>query len=74
MMYVLYPVNVVLDRIVASSVFIHRGVTKHWSFIIVSQVHYTAFSALTLLVGRQERHSACKKTEWWGAGVVICLE
>jgi len=20
------------------------------------------------------RHPACKKTEWWGAGVVICLE
>jgi len=33
-----------------------------------------AFSALTLLVGRQEGHSACKKTEWWCAGVVICLE
>jgi len=33
-----------------------------------------AFSALTLLVGRQERHPACKKTEWWGAGMVICLE
>jgi len=32
-----------------------------------------AFSALTLLVGRQEGHPACKKTEWWGAGVVICL-
>ena len=33
-----------------------------------------AFSALTLLVGRQEGHPACKKTEWWVAGVVICLE
>jgi len=33
-----------------------------------------AFSALTLLVGRQEEHPACKKTEWWDAGVVICLE
>jgi len=33
-----------------------------------------AFSALTLFVGRQEGHPACKKTEWWGAGVVICLE
>ena len=32
-----------------------------------------AFSALTLLVGRQEGHPACK-TEWWGVGVVICLE
>jgi len=29
---------------------------------------------LTLLVGRQEGHPACKKTEWWGAGVVISLE
>ena len=27
-----------------------------------------------LLVGRQDGHPACKKTEWWGAGVVICLE
>jgi len=34
---------------------------------------YVAFSALTLLVGRQEGHPACKKTDWWGAGVVICL-
>jgi len=25
------------------------------------------FSALMLLVGRQEGHPACKKTEWWGA-------
>ena len=33
-----------------------------------------AFSALTLLVGRQEGHPACKKTEWWGTGMVICLE
>jgi len=33
-----------------------------------------AFSVLTLLVGRQEGHLACKKTEWWGAGMVICLE
>jgi len=30
-------------------------------------------SALTLLVGRQEGHPACK-TEWWGDGMVICLE
>jgi len=29
---------------------------------------------LTLLVGQQEGHPACKKTEWWDAGVVICLE
>ena len=30
-----------------------------------------AFSALTLLVGRQEGHPACKKTEWWDVGVVV---
>ena len=34
----------------------------------------SAFSALTLLVGRQEGHPACKKLEWWGTGMVICLE
>jgi len=33
-----------------------------------------SFSALTLLVGRQEGHPACKKTEWWGAGMVISME
>jgi len=32
-----------------------------------------AFSALTLLVGWQEGHPACKRTEWWDAGVVMCL-
>jgi len=26
-----------------------------------------------LLVGRQEGHLACKKLEWWNAGVVMCL-
>ena len=31
---------------------------------------YTAFSALTLLVGRQEERPACKKQ----SGVVFCLE
>ena len=34
-----------------------------------------AFSALMLLVGRQEGHPACKNlSECWGASVVICLE
>ena len=44
----------------------------------LTTVHfYTAVqvtTALTLLVGRQEGHPACKKTEWWVAGMVICLE
>jgi len=31
------------------------------------------FSVLTLLVGQQEGNRACK-TEWWGSGMVICLE
>jgi len=34
----------------------------------------TAFSALTLFVGWQEEHSACKKLSGGGAGVVICLQ
>ena len=33
-----------------------------------------AFSALTLLVGRQEGHPVSKKTKWCGVGMVICLE
>jgi len=32
-----------------------------------------AFSALTLLVGGRKGIRPVK-TEWWGAGVVICLE
>ena len=32
------------------------------------------WGALTPLVGRQEGHPACKKTEWLGAGMVISLE
>jgi len=35
---------------------------------------FWTFTALTLFVGRQEGHPACKKSEWWGAGVVISLE
>jgi len=35
---------------------------------------HIAFSALTLLVGQHKRHPACKKlSEWWDAGVVMCL-
>jgi len=42
-------------------------------YFIKVQLNY-ASSALTLLIEWQEGHPACKKTEWWGAGVVICLE
>ena len=41
---------------------------------IYNSMYTYAFSDLTLLVGRQEGHPAHKKTEWWGAGMVICLE
>ena len=40
-----------------------------WLISLIKQ----SFSALTLLVGRQEGHLACKN-EWWGAGMIICLE
>jgi len=33
-----------------------------------------SFKGKRINYGRQEGHPACKKTEWWGAGVVICLE
>jgi len=33
-----------------------------------SQIVTTSFSALTLLVGRQEGHPACKKTGCWFVG------
>jgi len=33
-----------------------------------------AFSAFDTVGGRQEGHPACKKTERWGAGMIICLE
>jgi len=42
--------------------------------IFIPFISVCAFSALTLLVGRQEGHPACKKLEWWGTGMVICLE
>ena len=45
-----------------------------YSFSIYWCRQSTAFSALMLLVGQQEGHPACKKTEWWGVGMVICLE
>jgi len=32
------------------------------------------FPAVDVLVGRKDGHPACKKTEWWGASMVICLE
>ena len=44
----------------------------YYYYIVLPSV--VAFSALTLLVGRQEGYPACKQLEWWGAGVAVCLE
>ena len=38
------------------------------------RIVFQTFSALALFVGRQEGHPACKKLEWWGTGMVFCLE
>jgi len=43
-----------------------------WVFVLL--YNSFAFSASMLLVGRQEGHPACEKLEWWGAGMVICLD
>jgi len=47
-----------------------------FKYFLCDVFNHCAFSALTLLVGRQEGHPACKKLEWWGIGMVrpICLE
>ena len=44
--------------------------------LLLASAVLVAFSALTLLAGRQEGHPACKKLSGgrWGAGVVVCLE
>jgi len=55
--------------IFSCSHFASSYIFSHFSALVV-----LAFSALMLLVGQQEGHPACKKTEWWGAGMVICLE
>ena len=52
----------------------HKILQKNDRSVICREDDADAFSALTLLVGQQEGHPACKKTEWWGAGMVIPLE
>ena len=42
--------------------------------VFVLFLHFCAFSALTLLVGRQEGHPASKKQSGGTTGMVICLE
>ena len=44
-----------------------------YALVLVIIKTSVAFSALTLLVWRQEGHPACKKQRW-GTGMVVCLE
>ena len=37
------------------------------------QLNIFAFSTMELLAEHQEEHPACKRIEWWGAGMVSCL-
>ena len=54
----------------ARSLFI---MSKFYVFVLCVRVCivWCTFSALMLLVGQQEGYPVCKKTEWWGAGVVM---
>ena len=48
-----------------SSVKALKGLTINLNAVILFALFVShSFSALTLLVGRQEEHPACKKTEW----------
>jgi len=47
-----------------------RPLRKFISDISVTVFFCFAFSAFMLLVGWQEGHLACKKTEWWSAGLL----
>ena len=42
--------------------------------LVVVEVIAVICTALSLLFGWQEGHPACKKLDWWGTGMVICLE
>jgi len=39
--------------------------------VVSTKICLQCFDAV---VGWQEGHPACKKLEWWGTGMVICLE
>ena len=49
------------DNDVVCLQYTHRAVIFNWSDFSFFAATYSAFSALTLLVGRQEGHPACKK-------------
>jgi len=51
----------------------HRAIHNNCIFACHLIGFMIAFSTLMPLVGQQEGHPTCKKTEWWDAGVVLCL-
>jgi len=51
-----------------------KRLLSYFQIYACTVISYLPSRALTLLVGRQEGHPACKKLEWWGAGMVVCLE
>jgi len=51
--------------VLASKLSTNAKLKKNLQDLSSSTFQVGAFSALTLLVGRQEGHLACKKTEWW---------
>ena len=66
---------------VTTSIIFHLHIASLHRYLKISEdIHsctiivYSAFSALMLLVGQQEGHPVSKKQEWWGAGMVICVE
>jgi len=71
-----FRVNYLYDELHSQTgdVLINRRRHRFAKYLLLCRLGFFSFSALTLLVGRQEGHPAYKNTEWWGAGVVICLE
>ena len=53
-----------LENFIISNVIFARQAIFSTLYIGLTS-HSYAFSALTLLVGRQEGHPACKNLEWW---------
>jgi len=47
--------------------------SEKWVDSVVCVDRHSERLLILKMVGQQEGHLACKKTEWWGAGVVICL-
>jgi len=71
----LRPVSLTFSSITIFEVVVWWHINMHNYFIFICLfICLYAFSALTLFVGQQEGHPACKKTECWGACVVVCLE